>query len=63
MVGANDKSANVFGGSVGLDAFGGAYTGGHWDLNMEFTSLPAPPMMFLTLVGLFDVAVRSKFKY
>lgn len=59
--GANDKTS-AFGGSVWLNETGGKYTGGHWDLNMDFSPVPVPAAVWLFgsgLLGLVGIA-RSK---
>lgn len=63
-IGANDKSSDIFGGSVWVTPSGGNYSGGHWDLNMEFgagtTTVPEPSIMLLLLSGMLGFAFTSR---
>ncbi len=59
--GANDKTS-VFGGSVWLDANGGSYTGGHWDINMQLSPVPVPAAVWLFASGLFAIIAVARRK-
>jgi len=56
--GANDKTS-AFGGSVWVNAAGGQYQGGHWDLNMDFGAVPEPSVLLLLLAGLAGITLLS----
>lgn len=60
-MGANAKSANVFGGSAWVLRDTG---GRHWDLNLTFgpniTSVPAPAMLALLGIGLMGLGWQRK---
>jgi len=60
--GANDKTS-AFGGSTWMSVSGGGYTGGHWDLNLDFTAVPVPAAVWLFgsgLLGLVGVTRRRQ---
>ncbi len=63
-LGANDKSA-AFGGSVWIipsRIYEAGQEGGdlnHWDLNMDFKSVPEPSVLILMLFGLAGITLLS----